>query len=65
MAGLDPEQVIEFLIRHDAMGKPEDSPWPIFDPETMERIPVDLHRFMTDDKYLEEVMGISFDSEGK
>ena len=63
MAGSDPEKVIRFLKDNGFMGKPEDSPWPRFDPETMERKPLDLHRFMTDDKYLEEVMGISFDSE--
>ena len=49
---VDEKLVIEFLTRHDAMGKPEDSPWPSFDPDTQERVALDLHRFMTDDAYL-------------
>ena len=49
---VDDEQVIEFLTRYGAMGKPEDSPWPSFDPDTQEQAALDLHRFMTDDAYL-------------
>ena len=54
---VDEKLVIEFLERHDAMGKPEDSPWPGFDPETQERVALDLHRFFTDEAYLVEMIG--------
>ena len=54
---VDEKLVIEFLERHDAMGKPEDSPWPSFDPDTQERVALDLHRFFTDEAYLIEVIG--------
>ena len=56
---VDEKLVIEFLERHDAMGKPEDlfHPWVSFDPDTQERVALDLHRFFTDDAYLVEMIG--------
>jgi len=39
---VDAKRIIKFLEKHGAMGTPEESPWPHFDPETQERVAVDL-----------------------
>ena len=56
---VDEKRVIEFLRVSNCLGKPEDlfHPWVSFDPDTQERAAVDLHRFLTDDACLVEMIG--------